>query len=185
FAEPWSHNLILVRRRDESALLNQALQPVVPFKQQSLASTLFGGVVREDKGAAIFNAEGKTSALYREIVTTKNWVAAKDSTWMLLDPIHLKQASARYDTITLSGFAAVASIRDSTYIFFQPQVRLGFRNVAGIEFIPATDSTWFLTVAVGNDKRVYNQSGQKLFSSAYDRLQYAGGDFLIAHKKEK
>lgn len=184
-AETWSHNLILVRREDEFALLNQALQPVVPFKQQSLTSTLFGGVVRNDNGAAIFNPEGKTSEFYREIVTTKNWVAAKDSLWMLLDPLDLKISSGPYDSIAFSGLAAIASRNDSAYIFFPPKIRLGVKNVSDIEFIPATDSTWFLVVAVGKDKRVYNQNGQKLFTSTYDRLQYAGGDFLIGHKKEK
>lgn len=184
-AEPWSHNLIMVNRKQVSALLDQSLNLLVPFGHHTLSASFFGGVVRDTTGAQAFNLEGKTSKRYQEIVVTKRWLAAKDSSWNLLDPITLQPVSGPYDSVTFSGSAAVAPRGDSTHILFNLNTTLGLKKVSEVEYIQATDSTFFLVISLGTEKKVYDHRGKKLFASSYDKLQYAGSDFFIGHRKEK
>ncbi len=113
------------------------------------------------------------------------WVAVKDSLWRFLDPKTMNYFSVGYDTIVLHGPFAAGFKQDSSFIFFnQTNCQKSLRPL-GLEFVQGKDGYAFLVVDQGERKTIYDHNGQKLFTTTFDKIQFAGHDLFIVHKKEK
>jgi outer membrane protein assembly factor BamD (BamD/ComL family) len=181
----WNSELILVRNGTQVGLLDQSLGTLVPLAAHRL-NPYFSGVVASDTtGTCVYNFSGKKSEILQQVVTRAPWLATKDSLWSLIDPLTMHPFTVGYDTIVFSGSFAIGIKKDSSVIFFNRHRFQRFRGPLNIEFVAGKDSLSFLTIEVDGRKTIYNHLGQKLFSAAYDQIQYAGANLFIVTKRDK
>jgi WG containing repeat len=181
-AKAWKNNLIWVQLEDQSGLLNQTLDYVVPLGKSSLNTSFFGVIATLPSGFKVYSSQD--SATFRNVIVQEPWLAAKDSIWKLLDPATLSDLFAPFDTITFYGSFPVGRRNDSTFIFFNPKSLWRGVHPSSIEFISGQDSV-YLSVEEKGRKSLYNRKGRKLFTATFDRIQFAGGDLFIVQRKDK
>jgi hypothetical protein len=128
---------------------------------------------------------GDTSKTFQQVMVREPWVAVKDSLWRFLDPKTMNYFSVGYDSIVMHGPFAAGFKQDSSFIFFnQTNCQKSLRPL-GLEFVQGKDGYAFLVVDRGERKTIYDRNGQKLFTTTFDKIQFAGHDLFIVHKKEK
>src|SRR5688572_4619095 len=181
----WNNDLIFVRNGTCSGLLDQSLQAFVKPEDQILNMAFFGVTAATPSGTCFYNMNGQTSKTFQEVLVRDPWVAVKDSLWRFLDPKTMRYFGAAYDTIVLHGPFGAGFKQDSSFIFFnQTNCHKGLRP-SSLDFVQGKDGYAFLMVDQGERKTIYDHNGQKLFSTMFDKIQYAGHDLFIVHKKEK
>ncbi|SKC89679.1 WG repeat-containing protein [Ohtaekwangia koreensis] len=184
----WPNGKVWARAGKFEGIFDQHLDVVVPFKEQTLSSSFFGGVAFANSQSAFFNHAGNTTDSYDTILISKPWVAAKSSaTWRLFRPLYNLLATATYDSISFVGTFAIGTRNDSLFVHGSASAKplLKVKQPAKIEFIPAQDSSSFFLLEQGDKKTLFNHSGQKLFAVLYDRIQHAGKDIFIVTRKDK
>lgn len=122
-----------------------------------------------------------------QVQVYKPWTAVKVNTlsWKLFNAVDFTFQSQVYDTIHFVGPFAIGNRIDSLTIHFNSNNSIDFAQPTKLEFIPGQDSTAFLLVEHDKTKTLFDGEGKKLFTVAYDRIQYAGQGMFIVHKKEK
>lgn len=183
-ARSWNNDLIFVKRENNVGLLDQSLNVFVDLRDQLLTPAFCGVIATDSLGSRLINHSGQQSRIFTRVVSREPWVAVKDSVWRLLDPLTLL-ANGTYDTLVFHGPFVSGNYRDSTHIFFTKKIIWKGLKPAVIEFIPGNDSTAFLLMENKSTKTIFDDEGKKLFSSTYDKIQYAGQGLFIVHRKEK
>jgi hypothetical protein len=181
-AKPWGNNLILVRKQNHLGLCDQELNVIVPLGGHNLTATFFGIIASNHSVSTIYSSQN--SSTFRNVIVQDPWLAAKDSVWRLIDPKMLSHTSAPFDTIKFLGSFAVGQRKDSSFIFFNSGKVWKGTHPTTIEFIPGQDSA-YLSVEEKGRKSLFNRRGQKLFTATFDKIQFAGGDAFIVHRKDK
>ena len=181
----WNNDLIFVRNGMRSGLLDQSLQEFIAPEEQILNTAFFGVTAATPFGTRFHNANGQTSEAFQQVMVRDPWVAVKDSLWRFVDPKTMRYYSPAYDTIVLHGPFAAGFKGDSSYIFFNQTNCHKSLRPSSLDFVQGKDGYAFLVVDQGERKTVYDHNGQKLFSTTYDKIQYAGNDLFIFYKKEK
>jgi hypothetical protein len=181
-AKAWKNNLILVLSENQSGLLDQSLGVVVPLGENPLSQTFFGVIARKPSGLKIYSSGD--SATFQNVIAQEPWLAAKDLRWKLIDPSTLSELYSPFDTIAFYGTFPVGQRNDSSFVFFNPTTFWKGLHPSSIEFIPGQDST-YISIEEKGRKSVYNRKGKKLFTAAFDKIQYGGDDVFIIHRKDK
>jgi hypothetical protein len=181
-AKPWSNNLILVRKQNHSGLLDQQLNVIVPLREHNLSATFFGVIASNHSVSTIYSSHDSSS--FRNVIAREPWLAVKDSVWRLIDPKTLSPTFSPFDTITFLGSFAVGQRKDSSFIFFDSGRVWKGMHPTMVEFIPGQDSA-YLSVEEKGRRSLFNRGGQKLFTATCDKIQFAGGDVFIVHRKDK
>ena len=181
-AKPWSNNLILVKKQKYSGLLDQDLNVVVPLGEHNLNAAFFGVIASTHSAFTIYSSHD--SSTFQSVIAQEPWLAVKDSVWRLIDPKTLSHTFSPFDTLTFLGSFAVGQRKDSSFIFFNANSMWSGLHPARLEFIPGRDSA-YLSLEEKGRKSLFNRSGQKLFTATFDKIQYAGGDAFIVHRKDK
>ncbi|HEY9049041.1 MAG TPA: WG repeat-containing protein [Ohtaekwangia sp.] len=186
--KPWPNGRVWARAGKFEGVFDQHLQVYIPFREQNLYSTFFGGVARTTSQWSMFNYNGEVSGIYDTVVVNKPWVAARSvAGWRLAEPLYHPSIASLYDSVIFAGTLAIGMRNDSMLVFRENQTHplLKVKGPARIEFIPGQDSSSFFLLEQGDKKILFNHKGQKLFLLAFDRIQYAGKNIFIVTKKDK
>ncbi len=181
-AKPWRNNLILVQNTNQLGLLDQSLDVVVSPGESALNGSFFGVIASMPKGFKIYSSQD--SATFRNVIVQEPWLAVKDSHWKLIDPTTLADIFSPFDTIAFYGSFPVGQRNDSSFIFFNSKSFWKGLHPSGIEFIPGQDSA-YISIEEKGRKSLYNRKGQKLFTATFDKIQFAGADVFVIHRKDK
>jgi len=136
-------------------------------------------------GISIF-LQGEVSEPYDGIKIQKPWIITEKN-----NQFTLRHTSNRWilrDKSTFDSLYAVATVvvgvrNDSTFLHtetFNPE----FAGQLLVEALTSPDSIYVCVHQPGK-KTVLSTSGEKLFSLACDRIEYAGAGFFLAVKKDK
>ena len=184
----WTQGLLWGKAGDFEGVLNGSLQGVIRFDRHVLNQTFFGATARVPNGYTLYNWGGKRSTTYEAVRVFDPWVSVKkNGTWYLFDPYLMKDESRGYDSVRTEGPFPVGIRKDSVSIHFaHNHVKTFFRPIK-VAFVPGMDSTSFLLVEESpRAKSVFDLAGNKLFSSAFDAIEYAGqGMFVVTRKDRK
>jgi hypothetical protein len=181
----WNNDLVYVRKGNKTGLIDQSLNTFIEPGHHNFNPSSFGVIVTDSSGVRLYNYSGQKSKIFQHALAQNPWVAVKDSLWSVLEGKTLNSLGSHCDTVYFSGRFAVAYKKDSCKIFFSPQHFWNGRHVTGLEFIPGKDSSAFLMIEQREKKTLYNEKGEKLFTTSFDKIQYAGHNLFIVHKKEK
>ncbi|WP_276366330.1 WG repeat-containing protein [Chryseolinea sp. H1M3-3] len=184
-ARSWNNELVFVKKGNSSGLLDQSLIAFIPLKEQTLTPFYAGVIATDSAGTQIHNYGGKKSEIFQQVLSRDPWLAVKDSLWKFIDPTNMQTLPQGYDTIVFHGLFAAGFKKDSVHIFFSMHKYRKELKSNSMEFMPGEDASGYLMVRHEETKTVFNNDGQKLFTVTFDKIQYAGEDFFIVHKKEK
>jgi hypothetical protein len=185
-AKRWPDDRIWVRKGEQQGVLDQTLEPFIRMDDHVLHPQFFGSVAYAPEGISVFNHEGKEASVFRKIEVAEPWVVVKtDQSWRLFNVQQLQYSSPSYDSIAIAGAFAVGLSPDSVRFYVNDHSFFELAQPLRYEFIPGKDSTSFLMIDQHEKKTVYNHQGKKLFTVAYDKIQYGGEGLFIVHKKEK
>lgn len=184
----WAQGLLWGRAGDFEGVLNESMQGIIRFDRHILNQAFFGATARVPNGYTLYNWTGKRSATFDAVRVFDPWVSVKkNGIWYLFDPNLMTDASDGYDSIRTEGPFPVGIRKDSVSIHFaRNHVKTFFRPLK-VSFVPGMDSTSFLLVEEApRVKSVFDLAGNKLFSSAFDAIEYAGqGMFVVSRKDMK
>jgi hypothetical protein len=180
----WDNNLIFIQKENEVGLLDQSLNNILALRQQTIRPVFCGFVTTDSTGSRVHSVAGQRSPLFQQILSQNPWIAVKDSMWRFLDFQTMHYSTITYDTIIFQGPFAVSYKKDSVFVRSpERHIWKGLKESA-ITSVTA-DSATFLLVEKGNLKSIFNQKGKKLFTAAFDRIQYDGNNLFIVTKNEK
>lgn len=184
----WPHDLIWVKSGQFQGVLNQSLRVVMKFDKHALTQSFFGATAEVPNGFRLYNWAGQEASTFEHVKIYPPWVAVKKGqSWFLFEP-HLQTIeSVPYDTIKTEGPFVMGFLGDTAYVYFSENKRRRFIQPFKISFVPGRDSTSFLMVEEKQDqKSIFNLKGRKLFSAAFEAIEYAGqGIFVITRKDKK
>ena len=182
----WNNDLIFVRNGTYSGLLDQSLQAFVKPEDQILNTAFFGVTAATPFGTRFHNANGQTSKTFQQVTGERSLgcrqrfiVAIPGSkNNALLQSLHM-----------IPSFCMVRLPQDSnrivvSYFSIKPIVKRVF-DLSSLDFVQGKDGYAFLMVDHGERKTIYDHNGQKLFSTTFDKIQYAGHDLFICSQKGK
>jgi len=183
----WAGGLIWGKSGEFEGVLNQSLHSVIRFDKHVLNQTFFGATAALRNGYALYSLSGRKSSAFDQVNIYGTRVAVKKSnSWFLFEPYLQEIESQAYDTIKAEGHFVMGVLKDTTYVYFsQNNIAVFFRPLK-ISFIPGMDSTSFLLVDESKQtKSVFDPMGRKLFSAAFDAIEYAGQGIFVVTKKDK
>ncbi len=183
----WTNGLIWGRAGDYEGVLDQSLHGVIRFDRQRLAQSPFGAVATMPNGFVLYNWQGRRSTTVEQVsIMGKRVGVRKNGVWYLFDPAVQNFASKAYDTLTAEGPFAIGRRADSVYVHFADNhVKMFFRPQS-VAFVPGSDSTSFLVVHDrGSDKIMFDLKGRKLFSAAFEKIEYAGAGVFVVTRRDK
>jgi len=184
--KPWDDKFIWIKKQNLQGILSYEMDTLVRVEPQHLSPFYFGALSNTAAGLRTINHLGKPSMLFGKVEVHEPWVAVKtDSTWHLFNPEKREFVSRQYDSIAFTGPFAMGLHRDSISIHFTPTKHLDVPQPTRTVFIPGQDSSSFLLLEQGDKKSIYTRNGRKLFSTAYDRIEYAGERTFVVLRKEK
>lgn len=184
-AEPWKGNLIRVKSGASEGLLDSQLSFKMSLEQQQLAAGFYGIKSTSNSKVRWLDMSANEIGSFEDLSSSIPWVAVKNSgQWRLIDKASSNYLSRNYDTIQFTGVFACGIRNDSLTIHFNPTKSLVFNRVP-YGFITSKDSTSFLWIEEGDKKAIYDASGKKLFSFAFDKIAYNEQGVFILNKKEK
>ena len=181
-AKAWKTNLILVQNKNQSGLLDQALNIVVPLGESPLSASFFGVIATMPEGFKIYSSHD--SATFQNVTAQEPWLAVKDSKWKLINPATLSDIFSPFDTIAFYGSFPVAQRNDSSFVFFNSKSFWKGLRPSSIEFIPGQDSA-YISIEEKGRKSLYNLKGEKLFTATFDKIQVGGADVFVIYRKDK
>ncbi|HET9487741.1 MAG TPA: WG repeat-containing protein [Chryseosolibacter sp.] len=185
--KPWPQGLLWGKARDYEGVMNQSLHSVIRFDKHTLHPAFFGATAKLPNGYVLFNHAGRKSTVFQQVNIFDPWVTVKKgSHWYVFDTRAMENASKGYDTLLAEGPFPVGFLKDSVYVHFSQDHVSAFPRSLKISFIPGMDSTSFLLVEENiRTKSVYDRRGKKLFSAAFDEIEYAGQGIFVVGKKER
>jgi hypothetical protein len=185
-AKLWPNGWIWVQHRNEQAIYDSLLYRKADSDNMVLTPAFFGAVGTSSSGISLFNVRGEESGNFKRIKVNESWVGvALDSGWQLFDPLQRRFISQPFDSVWLGGKFAVGYNTDSAHIFFNEFTTYTLPLPVRCQMIPGQDSVAFLWVEQQDKKSLFNHQGVRLLSLLADRVQYAGSEIFIVHKKEK
>ncbi|MGC1243564.1 MAG: WG repeat-containing protein [Chryseosolibacter sp.] len=183
----WPPGLLWGKAGDFQGVLDESLQGVIRFDRHILNQTFFGATARVPNGYTLYNWAGRRSTTFDQVHVFDPWVTVRrNGSWFLFDPYLMKDESKAYDSIRTEGPFPVGIRADSITVHFaQNHVATFFRPLK-VAFVPGMDSTSFLMVADHHRiKSVFDIRGRKLFSAAFDAIEYAGQGIFVITRREK
>jgi hypothetical protein len=179
----WSNNLIWVREREKSGLLDQELNVVVPLTETTLTPSFFGVISSSSEGVKLY-APPLKSDTYKNVIAREPWLAVKDSVWKLIDPRSFERVSFAFDSIFFYGPFAVGQRADSSYVYFNNNAYWKGAKPDAMEFVPGHNVA-YVSIETKGRKSLYNNHGEKLLTGTFDKIQHAGDELFIIHRAEK
>ena len=185
--QPWPHDLIWGRSGDYQGVLRPSLRGLIGFDRHSLTKTFFGAIAAVPDAFTLYNWDGRKSPTFEKVEVFGGRVAVKKNrSWYFFDPAAHEFRSQGYDSISAVGPFLLAVRADSVKVHFGGENSAVFFRPLRISFIPGMDSTSFLMVeSDSREKMVYDLRGKKLFSAAFDALEYAGQGVFVMTRKDK
>ncbi|MEX2232636.1 MAG: WG repeat-containing protein [Cyclobacteriaceae bacterium] len=185
--KPWSNGLIWGKSGEFEGVLNQSLQRFIGFDKHILTQFFFGATAAVPNGIMLYNWKGKKSTVFEQVKVNGTWAAVKKSrSWFLMEPNLQEIKSKAYDTIRFEGPFVLGVLKDTVYVHFGPNIIATYKRPQKISFIPGKDSTSFLLMeSQPQEKSVFDLKGRKLFSAAFDAIEYAGQGIFVVTRKEK
>ena len=185
--KPWPNGLIWGRSGDFQGVLNQSLEGVIGFDRHVLTRNFFGATAAVPNGIALYNWAGKRSSTFDQTIIFPSRIAVKkQKSWFFYDPAAHEVLSRVYDSIRAEGAFLIGLLRDSTVVYFDNNRIAAFPRPIAVTFIPGMDSTSFLVVQENSrEKMVFDRRGKKLFTAAFDAIEYAGQNVFVVTKKDK
>jgi hypothetical protein len=184
--KPWPPNRLLVSAAGFEGVLNQQLDPVIPFDHYNLRQTFFGAVAKLSARFQLFDASGKPLGVFDDVIVHNPWIAVQaDRTWRLMDNTNGTYSDFAYDSIRFEGPFVIGFNTDSLTIHFLPNITQRFSRSVSASFIPGKDSTAFLLVQQDRKRILYDSRGKKKFQVDGENVQYAGDGLFVISRKEK
>lgn len=182
----WPNDRLWVRAGSYEGVLAQDLTTQVPFDKHVLTSTFFGTLGTSTAGISTFNMTGEGAPAFKQVQVHEPWVSVRASDrWRLFDPTRRVYIGPSYDSVEQAGPFAIGINADSIRIYFTTDIIADVAQPARFEFVPGQDSSSFLVLDQGGRRSLYDRHGKKLFTVAFDKIQYAGQGFFIVSRREK
>jgi hypothetical protein len=182
----WDANLLWVRAADRQAILGMDLKEKISLGKKEVQPAFFGAVIKLPNGHKLWSLGTGESEVFQDVQIQKPWIAAKkNGRWQLLNQTFRSGTPSTLDSLYFIGPISVGISQDSMRVFVAPDVSIGLRAQANIQFLPGKDSTYFLLVEEREGKSVYNSKGEKIFTASYDRIEYAGENMFLVIRKDK
>lgn len=186
--KPWPGGLVWARSGGYEGVLTGSMQSVVRFDKHTLTATSSGAVASVPNGVVVYNLEGRKSTVFDQVMPLpgRSMGVKKNKRWFLYDAREQKLYPRPYDTLRDEGPFVIATRGDSTYVHFARNVSRPFFRPGKILFIPGQDSTSFIAIQQsGRDHSIFDHSGRKLFTTAFDALEYAGNGLFVITRKDR
>jgi len=181
------NNRLQVRNGSLEGIINSNLEYEIPLAIQSLQSMPFG-LVRKINDQYIFTdiAELKNNRwdnyqYYRSWLRLKNGAGEN-----LFDTHYKKMIEQQVDSLWFQRGLAFVRLNDSIHIHINSTTRLNVAKDSKQFFVKSSDSIRYFYVEHKNKKSVFEiESGKKLFTAEYDRIESFNANFFIVSKKNK
>lgn len=186
--KPWPNGVIWGRSGNFEGVLDHNLESVIRFDHHKLDRTFFGATATLPSGFALYNSAGRKSSMFEKIkILGKRVAVRKNGAWSFFDPESQTAIGRTYDSLTSEGPFFLVVARDSIHVHFQNNSSQRFYRPQGFSFVPGMDSTSFLVVHQnGRGKTIFDLNGNKLFTSSFDAIEYAGhGIFVVSRNDRK
>lgn len=186
-ARPWTYDRLWVKSGKLQGVLNESLEEVIRMDNHQLTETFFGAIARHSAGFSLYDQAGQEASTFEDVHVHKPWARVKKGqSWFLFDPRFQQIESIAYDTLRAEGPFMVGMRTDTAYVHFPGNRTRRFDNPSRVMFLPGMDSTSFLLVEESPaQKSVFDLRGKKLFSTAFDAIEYAGRGIFVVTIKEK
>lgn len=182
----WSNNMFWVRSGQDQGVLNQNLKDWIKPATQQVSQTFFGATSQTSLGYKLHSRSSSPSQNFIRIKISQPWVAVQQNgTWQLVDPATKQFQSPAFDSVGFSGPFFVGVKNDSLRIYLSKNNFVELHELSKVQFLPGRDSVFFLMVQEGDKKIVFNDKGHRLFTAAFDRIEYNNEGFFTIVKKDK
>lgn len=184
----WGQGRLWVKTGSLEGVLNKQLQFELPLGRQRLVRTSFGHM-QTAAGRTTLAGLGEeiARASFQRVVVADPWlVTFRDGGRDVFSIPARRFLAQALDSVWFLGTNAWARRNDSTFLFSATRLVTAYPEGAALEFIPSPDSvrTFFLTEK--NRKSVYAlQTGKKIFTAAFDKIQQADGYFIVTWKNKR
>lgn len=182
----WGNAMLWVRAGEMQGLLTMDLKEKVSLAKKEINPAFFGAIVKSANGYKFWSQTAGETDTYSAVRVQKPWVGGKkDGKWKLLDKNLKVFSTSVFDSIYMVGPFCLGIRGDSSRVYVSPATFIPVNDQARVQFLPGRDSTYYLLITDRTGKTVYNSAGEKLFTAAYDKLEYAGENLFIATLKER
>lgn len=180
-----AHNSIWLKKGSQEAIYNLNLRPVISFSNAAITPVYFGFLMEQDKRVYFVATDGRKSMPFQQVQMLEPRPLAKsDGKWARFNVDSFLREAEQFDSLRYEGPFVIGVKRDSMSVAF----RSGFVHwpkPEQIKFIPARDSTSYLTVTRDGKQTIFNLDGVAMFSGVYDQVSYAGEGLFMVTRKEK
>lgn len=181
----WTDDKLWCRSGELQGILDADLNIYLPFEKQVLSQVFCGTLAKQPDAIRLYKGNTLIST-YQDVVLNKPWAAFLfNGTWLLSRP-HEKFEPVAFDSILYTGPFAIGIKGDMLGAYIDATKKIEVKKPAHFTFIPGQDSSMYLVFEQAQKKTVYNEKGKKLFTIAYDKIQYGGeGTFIVTQKEKK
>lgn len=181
----WTDHNLWCRKGELHGILDADLNTYLPFEKQVLTQAFCGTLAKQPDAIRLYKGNTLIST-YQDVVLNKPWAAFLfNGEWLLSRP-HEKFESVAFDSILYAGPFAIGMKGEVLLAYINETKKIEAQRPARFTFIPGQDSSMYLVLEQEQKKTVYNEKGKKLFTVAYDKIQYGGeGTFIVTHKEKK
>jgi hypothetical protein len=182
----WNQNLIWIRTGTHQALWDLNLNEQVAYEHGSFQLFFNGSVIRTDSSFRLWNKRTGLSSYYQAIQIQKPWIAARSADrWQILDENFQPKGNHAFDSLYFSGPFMIGIRQDSLEVHVTNSFYVTLSLKTHFQFLPGKDSVYFLMLEEGDKKTVISHKGERLFTVAFDRLEYAGENLFLVTRREK
>jgi hypothetical protein len=179
-------DFLWVRSNENQGLVDFNLKELIPLQRQQITPAFFGGLASSVVGTKIWQKQKSASSVFTRVKVSEPWITVElNKKWYVFDRISFAPGGKAYDSVYFIGPVLVGSYSDSLSVHFEHYNFIEMPNTAKISFLPGRDSVFYIAAEVGASKTIYNSKGNKLFSTDFDRIMYAGENFFSGIKNEK
>lgn len=182
----WPNNMFWVRIGKDQGVLNQNLKDWIKPATQKVTQTFFGATSQTALGYKLHSRSSSPSQNFIRVKINQPWVAVQQNgAWQLVDPVTKQFQSPAFDSVSFTGPFFMGMKNDSLRIYLSKNNFIELHESAKVQFLPGRDSVFFLLIQEGDKRNVFNDKGHRLFTEAFDRIEYNNEGFFTTVKKSK
>jgi hypothetical protein len=182
----WPKGMFWVRNGKEQGVLNQNLKDWIKPAAQEITSTFFGAISQTSIGYRIHDRTTAPSQNFFRVKVNQSWVVGQqEGVWRLVDPVTKQFQGPAFDSVAFSGPFLNGMKNDSLRIYLSKEKFVEFPQSFKTQFLPGSDSLFFLLVDETDKKVVFDANGQPLFTVTFDKVEYNNEGFFTVNKKDK
>lgn len=184
----WGQGRLWVKNGSLEGVLNRQLHFELPLGRQRLVRTSFGHLqIAAGQTTIAGLGEELAREAYPRVAVAEPWLVIYRAASRALFSIPAKKFLAQdLDSVWLSGTNSWARRHDSTFLFSATRLVAAYPDGTALEFIASPDSVRTFFLMDKAKKSVFDlATGVKLFTAGFDKIQQAGGFFIITQKNRR